>query len=206
MKLKTKFKNLQNYKNFNSALFLGLAVSLIMIIFLLATVGNLQEETEALKDTLRVQATYQQNQNNQISNEINTIKSLKNPIVTPEDKKLVFPELAFALPYNDVTKTLQYIYDDGINMNITSTLINDSKERQMSCSWLVRVNTQNDSAYSPWEESAGSVKLDDGRTLYIVAAKAYKNHEASTEECASEVWTQITPLQVADEFKKAESL
>lgn len=59
------------------------------------------------------------------------------------------------------------------------------------------------SAFNPCEEAAGSIKLPDGRTLHIIAAKVFKNKETSTGECASEVWKQITPAQVVEAFKKA---
>ncbi len=132
-------------------------------------------------------------------------KSLQRPVVLAKEKLVAFPELGVSLPHNDITKTLQYSYD-GEDMRVTSSLLNDYKIRQMSCLGLVRINMKNGSAFSPWEENAGSVKLPDGRTLHIVAAKAFKNNEASTEDCAKEVWAQITPTQVVDAFKAAKPL
>jgi hypothetical protein len=42
--------------------------------------------------------------------------------------------------------------------------------------------------------------------LYIISPIAFENNEGSTTACESEVWINITPKRVADEFKKAESL
>ncbi len=147
-------------------------------------------------------------QSRMLYNEIDYQKSLQRPTLLAKENLLLFPELKITLPYNDVTKTLQYSAEDqaGIVASITSTLLDDHKERQLGCSWLVGVNLKDGKPLSPWDEAAGSVKLSDGRTLYIVAAKAFKDNEgSSTEECATEAWRFITPKQVADEFKKAQS-
>jgi hypothetical protein len=157
----------------------------------------------SLEKELTQQKESAETQRLRLLNEIDYQKSLQRPVILAREKLVVFPELNIALPYNDVTKTLQYSFDDGENMRVTSTRLNDSKDRQMGCSDLVRINMQDGSPFSPWEAAADSVKLSDGRTVHIIVAKAFKNNEASTEECASEVWTRITPGQLADEFKKA---
>lgn len=139
--------------------------------------------------------------------------SMQKPVIMPKEKLVVFPELNVALPYNDVTKTLSYTYDPGdgdqntANIRVSSTLAKDPKlSRQIDCTSLTRVNLNFGSAYSPWEEESGSVELGNGQKIFLVKSRAYKNNEGSTEECASEVWTQITPEQVVAEFKKAQSL
>jgi hypothetical protein len=137
--------------------------------------------------------------------EVDYQKSLHRPVVMPKEKLVAFPEMGVTLPYNDITKSLQYTYD-GDNMRLTSSMLSDHTVRQMGCTDLVRINTKDNSPFNPWEEAIGSVELADGRTIYIIAAKAFKNNEASTEECATEVWTQIKPKQVAEEFKKAQTL
>jgi hypothetical protein len=134
-------------------------------------------------------------------NEIDYQKSLQRPVVLAKEKQVVFPEIGIALPYNEITKTLQYYMDPGNEeMRVTSTMINDREVRQMSCSQLVRISTKSGQPYSPWEKSAGSVKLADGKTVYIIEAKAFKNNEASTMECEPEVWHSIGPGLVSTEF------
>lgn len=167
--------------------------------------SNLSVKIADSQKELTEQKESAETQRLRLLSEIDSQKYLQRPVVLAKEKLVVFPELNVALPYNDVTKTLQYSFDDGKNLRVTSTRISDPKERQMNCTGLVRINMHDGSPFNPWEESAGSVKLSDGRTVHIIAAKAFKNNEASTEECAREVWMLITPQQLVEEFKKAQS-
>lgn len=165
---------------------------------LIATIGVLAYQTVTLGndiDDFKLDKSL-------IYNEIDYQKSLLRPAIAAKEKLVVFPELGVALPYNDVTNTFQYYITGQGEMSVTSSLLVDHKTRQMSCSGLVRISTKSGTPYSPWEESAGSVKLANGKTIYIVAAKAFENNEASTKACESEVWQSITPSQVTAEFKK----
>jgi len=147
-------------------------------------------------------------QNSLIMNEINSQKSLLRPVVDIENNSIVIPEAGIKLPYNDITKTFQYSYDSGEYgyLRVTSTLISDNIERQLSCSELALISFSNGSAINPWTEASGSVKLSDSRILFIISPIAYENNEASTTACETEVWTTISPKVVAEEFKKAVSL
>jgi hypothetical protein len=172
----------------------GLLIILLAALFL--QVFHLRKDLDAVKAESSV-----------LYNEIDYQKSLSRPVVAARDNQVVFPELKIALPYNDVTKTLQYSVDDrsDVGASVTSTLLTDHKVRQMNCSQLVRFTFTDGHPFSPWEESAGSVRLADGRTLYMVAAKAFRNKEASTLECAAEVWHNVTPARIVEEFKKAQT-
>ena len=126
------------------------------------------------------------------------------PVTLPKEKLVVFPDLGFALPYNDVTRTLRYTtYGNNTNVSSTDTIDQPTPDKQLGCSQLVRVSTTDGNPYSPWEESAGSVTLSNGKTLYFIAAKAFENNEASTMRCAKDVWITMTPQKVVDELKKA---
>jgi uncharacterized protein (DUF952 family) len=175
----------------------------LVVAFLLLTTGYLLLERRDFSHQLAEVRQDANEQANLLKFEIDTQKALQRPVVFLKDSTSAIPELRLALPYNDVTKTLQYSYDNEGNVRVTSTLINDRMLRQISCTDLVRATVKDGTVYSPWEEDSGSVKLSDGRTLHIYAARAYKNDQASTEACAEEVWKQITPQQVAAEFKKA---
>jgi cell division protein FtsL len=137
-------------------------------------------------------------------------RSLLRPAIDAKADKVVFPELGVALPYNSVTKSLQYSSDsDNIDsgedlfIRVTSTNINDYEISQMGCDELLFVSTKDAPLINPWVEDAGSVKLANGTTLYMQAAKAFANNEGSTEHCKQDAWLAIQPQTVADEFKKA---
>jgi hypothetical protein len=191
-----KQKKLASSKSTHQLLF-------VLVLLLAVLAGGLFVEANSLSNKLDKTKDDQ----TLLYNEIDYQKSLLRPVVLPKENLVVFPELKISLPYNDVTKTFQYTVDNqrGVQLGITSTLLTDHKMRQLSCSELVSVNQQDGIPFSPWEETAGTIKLADGRTLYLIAAKAFKNNEASSLECASEVWHQITPQQVVDEFKKAQT-
>lgn len=179
----------------------------MLLIFVFAF-GYLFYKTVALKNELdqtnkelALQKEEASQQANMLLNEIDYQKSLQRPVILPKEKQVVFPEFAITLPYNKITKTLQYSIS-GSDMRVTSILISDHKVRQMSCSQLVRISTKNGTPYSPWEQSAGSIKFADGRTIYIIEAKAFKNNEASTEECETEVWHTIGPGTIAAQFSE----
>ena len=165
---------------------------------------------QGLNDT-RAQLNQQEDRSTSLQDEIDHQRSLLRPVVLAEKELIAFPELKITLPYNSVTKFLQYYYDgdepesNSSDIIVSSTLLNDRIDRQMDCLELVRVSLEGRSPRSSWEEVAGSINLSDGRTLHVIAAKAYSNNEASTAECADEVWTMITPEQVAAEFRKARS-
>jgi hypothetical protein len=178
-------------------------VLIAAIVYLVVKTNSLTSDLTSSKAQLTQQS---QAQNQKLLNEIDNQASLLRPTVLVKDQLVAFPELGLALPYDKVSKTLQYTVDDNGDARVTSTLLVDHKDRQLSCSQLVRVSTVKSEVYSPWEEAAGTLKLPDGKMVYIVAAKSFKNNQASTQECATEVWTQITPQKVADEFKMAKSL
>jgi len=187
----------------------------LLLIALLACSGFLFYKSNSLERKLGTAVSdlhklqeYDKQQDRSVQSTVDYSMSLQRPAVMVKENLVAIPELKITLPYNNITKTLLYSMDDiepddSNDLRVTSTHITDTEERQLSCSGLVRINMKSGTPYSPWEETAGSVKLSDGRTLHIVAAKAFKNNEASTKECETEVWHQITPKQVADEFKKA---
>lgn len=182
---------------------LAVAFIIVAVVYLIVKTNSLSAELKTSKANLTQQI---QTQNQKLLNEIGHQASLLRPAVIAKDQLVAFPELGLALPYDNVSKTLQYTVDDNGDVRVTSTLLVDHKDRQLSCSELVRVSTTKSEVYSPWEEAAGTLKLPDGKLVYIVAAKSFKNNQASTQECATEVWTQLTPQKVADEFKMAKSL
>lgn len=140
--------------------------------------------------------------------DINALQTEQRPALAYKENKLVIPELKITLPYNDITKSLRYSYDEqdnDQNARVTSSLVGQQPEQQLSCNELVRLSFRNAIPYNPWEEKAGDIKLTDGRTLHIIAAKAFANNEASTEGCVDIAWARITPQQVAAELRKAES-
>jgi len=145
---------------------------------------------------------------NLLSSEIINQKSLLRPVVSPKENLVIIPELDIALPYNDITKTLQYYSDDGIYYRFTSTQTNqynDAGLRQLSCMELSRINFEDGNPFSPWEVGAGSVKLADGRELFITKPIAIEREEASTTDCEKWEWTSLHPDQVAEEMQKATS-
>lgn len=178
-------------------------IIIVGFVLLLVWLAYLTAKTITLTSQLEKQKQHTEEQRLGLLNEIEYQKSVRRPAILAKENQVAIPELGITLPYNEVTKTLQYTTD--VETRITSDLISDRQLRQLSCSDLVRITYKDGNPYSPWEEAAGSVKLANGKTLYIIAAKAFKNNEASSEECATEVWTRITPQQVANEFKKAQS-
>jgi hypothetical protein len=130
----------------------------------------------------------------------------QSPAIMPRENLVAFSDLGFAIPYNEITKSLRYNSYNGIDTYVSSTQVIDTKARQISCTELVRINTESDEKYSPWEESAVSVKLSNGKTIHIFAAKAFANDEASTMGCGEEVWGILSPKMVAAEFQNAQAL
>lgn len=180
-------------------------VSLMAITLVLAIlVAFLLVKTHILNNRLNETQATSEMQIGRLQAAIGNQKTMQRPVIIADKQLVVFPELKAALPYNNVTKHLQYYVDDQANLRVTSALLNDYAERQLSCDELVRVGAVA-KPLSPWESAVGSVTLAEGRTLSIVAAKAFKNNQASTLECETEVWTQVSPSQVADEFKKAQA-
>jgi hypothetical protein len=197
--MKTSSKTTTKSNLRSKQIFIYLVTALLVVqsatmIFLLLRTSNLEHD--------RTNVT---TQINRLAADIDGDNSLQHPVVMAKEKLIAFPEIGITLPYNDVTKTFLYTYD-GENVRVTSTMLNDHKQRQMSCAELVRISMRSGTPYSPWEETANAVALPDGRTMHTIAAKAFKNNEASTLACASEVWIQTNPQQVADEFKKAQLL
>jgi len=177
--------------------------------FCVALFGLVFAKLYNVEQDLKEAQTQISEQSSLLFNEIDIQKSLLRPIVDAENKTVIIPEVGIKLPYNDITKTLQYSYEGGENgfLRITSTLISDRESnRQLGCSELAIVDFDNGDPINPWTESGGSTVLDDGRTLYIVSPIAYENNEGSTLDCKSEVWLQINPEQVREELKKAEAL
>jgi len=144
------------------------------------------------------------NQMETVLNDLQSQAVTSQPAIDVSDNTIAFPEMRIKLPYNNITKTLRYT-TDGEMLRVGSSLITDHKIRQLGCSELVRVSLKGGPVYSPWEEQAGSVTLADGRELHLYAAKAFANDQASSKECADEVWIKIKPSQVAEAFKEAQS-
>jgi hypothetical protein len=180
-------------------------VTTVVTLVLLATAGYLLAERTALSRDLADERQSTNDRFNLMSNEMDEQKALLRPAVSAKDNTVAIPELNITLPYNTLTKTLQYSTDESNNIRVTSTLVVDHAPRQLDCGELLRVSFVNTTVYDPWEEVAGEVKLADGRTLHIIAARAYENNEASTKGCVDIAWKSVTPLQMADEFKKAQS-
>jgi hypothetical protein len=182
------------------------AIELIVSIMLAYTIYGLSDDLGKLRVEVLAQQAQIESTRGGLYAEIDYQKSLQKPVVSPKEMLVIIPELGISLPYNETTKSLQYSYNDlegSIDTRVTSTLITDHESRQMGCSELVRISTESGTPYSPWEKSAGEVKLEDGRTIYIIEAIAFANDEASTEECASEAWINITPEQITEQFKEA---
>jgi hypothetical protein len=195
---------------FYSLIVLVLLGQSALIVMMRQDIDSLKNDITTANSAASVQKENDESQTRLLLGQLNYKSSLSSVAIQPENNSVALHDLRIKLPYNDVTKYLKYSFDGnteagGGNYRVTSSLLNDQETRQLSCDWLLRINLSDGNPYSPWEESAGSVKLDDGRTIYLIAAKGFANEEASTAECASEVWTQVTPQQVADEFKKAQS-
>lgn len=184
-------------------LFFVIALLYSRIVNLDNVTANLKQEQAKLSEQIETERRF-------LLGQIDA-KNALTPVATDAvNRKVYIPEAGIALPYNDITKTLRYSLDSPeyiaeANIRLTSTLVSDVEERQLSCIDLVRVSFVSGEPYSPWEESAGSVELSDGRTMHIIMAKAYENEEASTLACASEVWSNATPELVAAELANAES-
>lgn len=132
--------------------------------------------------------------------------SMQRPTVLPREKLIAITELDIALPLNDLTKTMRYSTTNGEDYYFGSTDVQDSKMRQLSCTELVRINTNSDQQYNPWEEPTVTVNLANGKSIHVFAMKAFANDEASTLECGHEVWNIITPQMFVEEFQKAQPL
>mgnify|MGYP000153249296 CR=1 FL=1 len=142
-----------------------------------------------------------------LQREVDLQKQMLRPVFRPSDGRLVLPEANISLPYNEITKYLQYSEDLNGNIRFTSALVSDYEpQRQLNCTELARINFTDGTPYSPWEDYSGEVQLENGQTMYIISAVAFESNEGTTEVCAEDVWLQVTPQQVADELLKAEVL
>lgn len=136
-------------------------------------------------------------------NESQWAREAIKPLYNSAKNTLMMPELGIEMPYNDISKTIEYVVD-GDNIRVTSNLLVDySYSRQMSCTQVLRVNFKSDEVYNPWEELYASVDLGGEKKMHLLTIKPFKNNEGSTEECEKEVWNRTTPKQIADEFKSA---
>jgi hypothetical protein len=132
-------------------------------------------------------------------------------IATPEGNFVYIPELRLKLPYDPVSKYLAYgIRSDGTGevfrnndkeADVTSSRFTPpAKPTRMDCSALARIKIEDKSnAYSPHEKPS-SVKLADGRTLWIYEPTGLDECETAWSLSASP-----SPAAVAAEFQKAQS-
>ena len=183
---------------------LGMTVGVVAVLALvvsLVALFNYGRTTDSVRKN-NGQISELKAENMRLRSELTIAASMERPSLIATNDTLAFPEFHIAIPFNDKSKTLLYSIDPEGDIRVTSSLTVDTEVRQLSCNELVRISLTRSTPYSPWEESAGSVTLGDGRTLHIIASKAYKNDQASTEECA-QVWQQFTPQQAAETFKQA---
>jgi hypothetical protein len=173
---------------------IAIAVAGVNLVKLNRTVNHLKAQVAEQADTANLNKSL-------ALNEIDYQKSLLRPAVSANGSQVLFPELRLALPYDNISKTLQYGVEDDGSVDITSTRLTDhTTTRQLSCDQLVRLDVHSGTPRSPWERQSSKLNLKDGKTAYVMVGVAFKNNEASTEECATQVWHDITPQQVADEF------
>lgn len=177
---------------------------LFYVLLLLQTgaIGYLGYELTRSNTKIKMLAEEADFRSDMLYNEIDNQNAWLKPTLMPEQNRLAIPELRISLPYNAVTATLRYTFDDTY-LRVGSTLVTDHALRQMSCSELVLVTLGDGAALNPWTESAGSVTLSDNSTLSLIKSIAFENNEASTLACASDAWIFITPEQIVEEFKTA---
>lgn len=126
-------------------------------------------------------------------------------VIDPIASVVYIPELRIKLPYNVVTKTIQYsprMDQKGAEteeLDVSSAkYIAPEKMTRVNCSDLVRLKVEaQPSPYNP-NEKATSVNLVDGRTLQIYEA-------INQDECTDSWSTTISPSTLASEFKQAQS-
>jgi hypothetical protein len=117
--------------------------------------------------------------------------------------KVYIPELKIYLPFNQLARDLKYAYTDDPTTSAgfsTKILLSHPIQRMndIPCVQTFAGLTVNKDDPPSWQnsENAGTVKLKDGRTLYL-----YKNN---LKNCVN-LWAGITPDNVVDLLKQARS-
>ncbi|HEX3568759.1 MAG TPA: hypothetical protein VHT70_03745 [Candidatus Saccharimonadales bacterium] len=117
--------------------------------------------------------------------------------VDAQNNRVYVPELHISLPYNDITKTLRYTYSDRDGARFYSTLVTDHAVHQISCYDMVRAKHEaTPNAYSPGQPHVATV---------LAGTPPLQLYTESNTTCATQAWMQITPAQIADELKQAQS-
>lgn len=184
-------KSVQNWVRSNVG-----AIAVILLVLMAALITVTVYQVVKLRDIekrLDETSTSQQLVYNEITNQ----KQLLKPVVSAEKNLVFIPEMRLSLPYNQTTKTLQYYEDLNGNIRLQSTLVADYEMRTMSCADMVRIKVEESpDEYSPEQKLAYTVPLSDGRTLQVYAS--------SYDDCQLP-WQQMSPQQIAEEFKQASS-
>ena len=124
------------------------------------------------------------------------------------DGRLYFPEMKLSIPANDSTRQLLYYHENADPEDKVletaqfasrgAIYRNDKKLEQLGCNRLADVvfGEKDDSREGAGFVFAGSVRLDDGRTMYI-----YQNN---TSQCDT-VWPDLTSEKLVELLKQAKS-
>ncbi|MDQ5963639.1 MAG: hypothetical protein QG629_722 [Patescibacteria group bacterium] len=129
--------------------------------------------------------------------------------------RLEFYGLNISLPKNDITESLSYqeapvtFEPSGASADrysIRSTKIKDKGMQTMTCEQPVRISGASATPFNPWEEYQLDYIDGKGHVMHVFAQKDYTNNQGSTKSCADNSWKEITPAQIADQFKDAQPL
>jgi hypothetical protein len=136
-------------------------------------------------------------------NEIDSHAQQYSLTVLPKENLLYMPELKITVPLNPITRSIQYNLNQGVpgdnsgDIRISSSYMTDHSLHVQSCADMVRLKIEaTPNAYSPDQPLYATVGLADGRKLNIYAS--------TTKDCTV-AWQAISPQQISDEIKKAQS-
>lgn len=129
-------------------------------------------------------------------------------VVNTQDNRVYFPELKISVPMSQLSRDLRYGYTAADKANNTAEQA--SFQSQLALNMLIQsfndvpcqqrlagVVVDQKDGYQNGGKYAGSVSLDDGRTLYI-----YTNETNQTKGCGS-FWSSENPSSVVALLKQA---
>jgi len=176
-----------SFKKAIIAAIIVLAIAQVITLGLLSKINNdLNKKTEDTNQS--IQLAY---------NEIDSDSVQQTLAPIPGAQRLYMAEFNLTVELNETTRTMRYYEDTEGNVRITSAYMFDHQMREQSCDDMVRLRIEpKPNAYSPSQPHYATVMLSDGRPLQIYAS--------TLKECAT-AWRALTPQQLAEQFKGAQT-
>jgi len=188
---KTTTKNTSSKTTLSSKTSLQLLASIIIVALAVALLFQQAHFSHYKND--------QDRQLQLLSNRLEASQRTTAVVISPQDNRVYVPELRITLPYNDVTKTLRYDYNNQDGARFYSTLLQEQPgEQRISCADMVRIKHEDKpNAYSPHQPHVVTQSLAGATPLQVYAL--------ANKECTSIAWSQITPADIANQFRQAQS-